>query len=74
MKSGKPASLGRNSRAKVVLPVPFGPAMMTILGDSGVLFMHAYYSPETAPETVSPGQHCREKVPDTLGFPLAFGE
>ena len=28
--TGQPASLGRNSLAKVVLPAPFGPAMMTI--------------------------------------------
>jgi hypothetical protein len=38
MKSGKPASLGRYSWAKVVLPAPVGPAMMTILGDSAALF------------------------------------
>src|SRR5258708_33072364 len=28
-KRGNPASAGRNSRANVVLPAPFGPAMMT---------------------------------------------
>src|ERR1041384_6534936 len=30
MKVGQSASLGRNCRAKVVLPAPFGPAMMMI--------------------------------------------
>jgi hypothetical protein len=30
MKSGKPASLGRYSWAKVILLAPFGPAMITI--------------------------------------------
>jgi hypothetical protein len=29
-KNGQPASLGKNSRAKVVLPAPFGPAMITM--------------------------------------------
>ena len=29
-KLGKSASVGKNSRAKVVLPEPFGPAMMTM--------------------------------------------
>ena len=31
-KRGQPASLGRYSLAKVVLPAPFGPAMMSISG------------------------------------------
>jgi hypothetical protein len=30
MKSGHAASRGRNSRANVVFPAPFGPAMITI--------------------------------------------
>ena len=30
MNVGQLASLGKNSRAKVVLPAPLGPAMMTI--------------------------------------------
>ncbi len=54
MKSGNPASFGRYSWAKVVFPVPFGPAMMTILGDSATFFMHAYYSPAAPRGTASP--------------------
>src|SRR5688572_8099860 len=34
MNNSKPASKGRNSRAKVVFPAPFGPAMMTIFFSS----------------------------------------
>jgi hypothetical protein len=43
MKIGHPASFGRNSRAKVVLPAPLGPAI-----DDNLLFAHTLTSIATA--------------------------
>ena len=40
--TGQSPSLGRNSRANVVLPAPLGPAMTTIFFWAGILLMKSY--------------------------------
>src|SRR5258708_38531601 len=68
-KTGSPASNGRNSRANVVFPAPFGPAMMTTFLTS--LTRLSYWLGRRAvagPEGTARGANLTRSHPGSLCF------
>src|SRR5260221_4027633 len=57
-KTGQSASLGKNSRANVVLPAPFGPARITILFPPFRVFSTSEPSVDLD-QGIPTGGHCR---------------